>query len=651
MRQRTHPTRFAARLAALAALVFLPGAASAQVETPFFAPQVERGELPPVRERLPQAPLVADLEARGRTIGRHGGDIVGLVGRARDIRYVSTSAYARLVGYDENLVLKPDILERVEIDRGRVFTFHLRPGHRWSDGHPFTSEDFRYWWEDIANNRDLAPAGVPEFLTVEGEPPKVEILDAHTVRYSWSRPNGRFMPQLAAPRDPYIYRPAHYLKRFHAKYAPVAELDILAKRQKLQSWAALHNFLDDMNEQTNPELPTLQGWRVRNAAPASRFVFERNPYYHRVDARGQQLPYVDRIIMDVAAGGLMAAKANAGEVDLLFRGLTVADVPILKEGEKAKGYRTLLWRNSRGSEVALYPNLNAADPVWRALNRDPRYRRALSLGIDRRILNNALFFGLGAEGNNTVMEGSPLFRPEYRTLNAGYDPEEASRLLDEVGLTKRNRAGTRLLPDGRELGIVVEVDGENALMVDALTLIGEFWRELGVRLFVKPQDRTVLRNRVYSGSTVMSAGFGLDNAVPTAVMPPNELAPVRQDTWSWPKWGQFVETKGKTGEPVDIPEAKALMELHARWLGSDDLGEREEVWRAMLQNHAEQQWIIGTVAGAPHPVVARSALKNVPKSAFYGWEPTALMGVYRLDEFFWDLPPRESRLETGAARP
>ncbi|HVL72723.1 MAG TPA: ABC transporter substrate-binding protein, partial [Beijerinckiaceae bacterium] len=533
MRQRTHPTRFAARLAALAALVFLPGAASAQVETPFFAPQVERGELPPVRERLPQAPLVADLEARGRTIGRHGGDIVGLVGRARDIRYVSTSAYARLVGYDENLVLKPDILERVEIDRGRVFTFHLRPGHRWSDGHPFTSEDFRYWWEDIANNRDLAPAGVPEFLTVEGEPPKVEILDAHTVRYSWSRPNGRFMPQLAAPRDPYIYRPAHYLKRFHAKYAAVAELDILAKRQKLQSWAALHNFLDDMNEQTNPELPTLQGWRVRNAAPASRFVFERNPYYHRVDARGQQLPYVDRIIMDVAAGGLMAAKANAGEVDLLFRGLTVADVPILKEGEKAKGYRTLLWRNSRGSEVALYPNLNAADPVWRALNRDPRYRRALSLGIDRRILNNALFFGLGAEGNNTVMEGSPLFQPEYRTRNAAYDPEEAARLLDAVGLTQRNRAGTRLLPDGRELGIVVEVDGENTLMVDALTLIGEFWRELGVRLFVKPQDRTVLRNRVYSGSTVMSAGFGLDNAVPTAVMPPNELAPVRQDTWSW----------------------------------------------------------------------------------------------------------------------
>ena len=77
--------------------------------------------------------------------------------------------------------------------------------------------------------------------------------------------------------------------------------------------------------------------------PATRFVFERNPYYHRVDAAGQQLPYIDRVIFDVAAGGLLAAKANAGETDLLFRGLSMSDIPILKEGERAKGYRTLLW--------------------------------------------------------------------------------------------------------------------------------------------------------------------------------------------------------------------------------------------------------------------------------------------------------------------
>ena len=114
--------------------------------------------------------------------------------------------------------------------------------------------------------------------------------------------------------------------------------------------------------------------------------------------------------MDMASGGLLAAKANAGEVDLLFRGLSMGDIPILKEGEKAKDYRMLLWPNARGSEIALYPNLTVNDPVWRALNRDVRFRRALSLGIDRRTLNNALLFGLGIEGNNTDHGREPAVR-------------------------------------------------------------------------------------------------------------------------------------------------------------------------------------------------------------------------------------------------
>jgi peptide/nickel transport system substrate-binding protein len=623
---------------AIAALLLATAPATAQplVEPPALAEKVAKGAVPPIAERLPKTPLRVDLEARQRKVGRYGGEIVTLVPRARDIRYISAYAYTRLVGYDQALKLRPDLVERLEVTEDRVFTFTLREGHRWSDGHPFTTEDFRYYFEDVAQNKELSPAGMPDFMLVEGKPPRFEVIDARTVRYAWDKPNPRFLPTLAAPRDPFIYRPAHYLKRFHAKYAAKAELDAAAAKQKLKSWAALHNRLDDMNEQTNPDLPTLQPWRVTNAAPAARFVFERNPFYHRIDGAGHQLPYIDRIVMDVSASGLMAAKANAGETDLLFRGLTMADIPILKEGERAKGYRTLLWPNARGSEIALYPNLTVKDPVWRALNRDPRYRRALSLGIDRRTLNNALLFGLGVEGNNTVMEQSELFEPPFRSVNAAYDPAEASRLLDEIGLTKRNGAGIRLLPDGRELEIVVETDGEGGLLVDGLTLIAEFWREIGVRLFVKPQDRTILRNRIYSGLAVMSAGPGLDNAIPTALMPPVELAPVRQDTWSWPKWGQYAETKGQNGEAVDMPEAQALMALYKRWLSTGDETEKAAIWKAMLANHAEQQWIIGTVAGGIQPVVVKRGLTNIPQKAFFSWEPTSLIGIYRVDEFFWD---------------
>jgi peptide/nickel transport system substrate-binding protein len=617
-------------LAAILGCLTLPALGQDFKEPPFFAALPPDKKLPPLAERLPKTPIVVDAA------GQYGGDIVTLVPRPRDIRYISTYAYTRLVGYDRSLELQPDLLEKFENEDDRVFTFTLRAGHRWSDGSPFTAEDFRYYWEDIAHNLDLSPAGPPEFMLVEGKPPRFEVIDERTVRYSWDKPNPRFLPQLAGPLDPGIYRASAYLKQFHAKYADKAALEEKAKQQKLKSWAALHNRVDDMKEQTNPSLPTLMPWRVMNTAPANRFVFERNPYYHRIDKQGQQLPYVDRIIMDVSATGLFAAKANAGEEDLLFRGLSMGDIPVLKEGEKAKGYKTLLWPYARGTELALYPNLNTADPVWRGLNRDIRFRRALSLGIDRKTLNNALLFGLGYESNNTIVQESPLFSPELRTTNAAYDPAEASRLLDEIGLSKRNGAGIRLLPDGRELEIIVETDGESSLVVDGLTLVSEFWREIGVRLFVKPQDRTVLRNRSFAGLTVMVAAPGLDNAIPTALMPPTELAPMRQDNYAWPKWGQYVETKGKNGEAVDLPEAKRLLDLYATWMNTGNREVQRDAWREMLRNHVENQWTIGTISGALQPIVIRNGLEGLPAKALYSWEPTAMLGIHRLDEIYWN---------------
>ncbi len=638
-------------LAAIAALLAAAGPVFAldYVETPMLKAKVDRGELPPVADRIPKDAMVVDLPAKGRATGSQGGEVVSLVGRARDIRYLSASAYARLVGYDPELNLKADLLASFVSEGDRVFTFKLRDGHRWSDGQPFTAEDFRFWWEDVALNKELSPAGLAEFLLVEGERPRFEVVDPLTVRFSWDKPNPRFLPALAMPRDPFLYRPAHYLKRFHPRYADKAKLDDAARRQKLKSWAGLFNRMDDMFDGSNVDIPTLQAWKVVTPAPATRFVFERNPFYHRADTAGHQLPYLDRVVLDVAAGGLMAAKGNSGDADLLFRGLGMGDIPILKEGEQAKGFKTLMWPYARGSELALYPNLTVQDPVWRKLNRDIRFRRALSLGIDRKTLNNALLFGLGTEGNDTVVSESPLFTPALRTAYAGYDPAEASRLLDEIGLTERNGAGFRLLPDGRELEIIVETDGEGGLIVDGLTLITEFWREIGVRLFIKPQDRTVLRNRTYAGLTVMVAAQGLDLALATPEMPPAELAPTRQDNYAWSKWGQYVETKGASGENCDIPEAKRLAELYREWMGTADDQIQRRVWGEMLTNHAENQWSIGTVAGALQPIVVRNGLRNIPERAVYSWEPTSMLGMYRMDEFFWDRPPgRESSLPAGS---
>jgi peptide/nickel transport system substrate-binding protein len=626
-------------LGAVAVSAALPRAAAGSaapqiIEPPLLQDAVAKGLLPPLAERLPLQPLVADFARSGRTVGRHGGDLRTLVSKARDLRYMSANAYTRLVGYDEKLALRPDLALALEDEDNRIFTFTLRKGHRWSDGHPFTTEDVRYFWEDVARNPELSPAGPSEIFLVDGQLPKVEFVDEQVFRFSWSRPNPRFLPALAQPRPLSLFRPAHYLRQFHKRYRDGADLEKLTSKARLKSWATLHNRMDDDYENSSPAIPTLNAWRVMTEAPATRFVFERNPFFHRVDPEGQQLPYVDRFLVDISSPGLFAAKANAGEVDLQSRGLSMNDAPILREGERLHGYKTLLWTYARGSAYAFYPNLNCNDPVWRQLNRDLRYRRALSAAIDRHILNNALLFGLGTEGNNTVGRASPLYQETYRTLHSRYDPDLANGLLDEIGLTQRDSAGIRKLSDGRLLEIVVEVDGESADVIDALQLVTEMWRDVGVKLFVKPQDRGILRQRSYSGNTVMVASQGLDNAIPTALMPPTELAPVRQDHYCWPKWGQYAETQGKNGEQPNGKEIEQLLALYQEWLSAGDEEGAARIWADMLALHADNQWVIGTVAGELQPIVINKRLRNVPNKALFSWEPTSLMGVYRIEEFF-----------------
>ena len=183
-------------------------------ETPSLKAEVESGALPPIGERLPARPLVVG-ESEGRSLGKQGGDLHMLIGRAKDTRLLVVYGYARLVCYDEKLNLVADIAERVEVEDGKIFTFTLRKGHRWSDGAPFTTEDMRYFWEDVANNAELSPSGPSTVLLVDGEPPKVEVIDELTFRYSWSKPNPYFLPALAGASPLFIYRPAHYLKQVH----------------------------------------------------------------------------------------------------------------------------------------------------------------------------------------------------------------------------------------------------------------------------------------------------------------------------------------------------------------------------------------------------------------------------------------------------
>ncbi len=615
----------------LTALLCLP----ANAAIPFFEKQVAAGTLPAMSDRLPANPYKVDFAAEGKTAGQYGGELRMLMGKNKDIGQITVYEYARLIGYGPDLKLRADILESVDVVEGRVFTLKIRAGHKWSDGHPFTAEDFRYYWEDMVGNEQLGRAGTPNNMLADGEPPKFEIVDELTVRFSWEKPNPAFLPALARPSPLWIYRPAHYMKQFHEKYQDADKLAQMVAEIKVKDWTSLHTKNQRQRRPENPDLPTLQPWRNTVKTPAQRYVFVRNPYYHRVDSDGRQLPYIDKLIVDIVSKEVIPAKTGTGESDLQARYLRFDNFTFLKEAEEKQGYKVHLWSTGKGAQIALFPNFNTQDPVWSGLMRDVRFRRALSLAINRDEINEAIYFGLASPSANTVMPQSPLFKEEYQNAWVNFDPDKANQLLDEAGLAARDDDGIRLLPDGSRAEITVDTAGESTEETDVLELISDHWKQVGIKMFVRASQRDLFRRRAQSGESQMSVFLGFDNAIATGEMSPQELAPTSAPQLQWPKWGQYHETKGKAGEPPQMPMVTKQIERYKQWLLAESAEERAAIWHQMLKTYTDQVFTIGTVNNTRHPVVVNAKLQNVPEEGIYTWEPTSFFGIYRPDTFWF----------------
>jgi len=606
------------------------------LDSAFLRDRIESGELPALSKRLPKNPRVIDLKSMGREPGHHGGELQMLIGRAKDIRYIPINSYSRLVGYNLELALVPDILESYTVEDGRVFTFHLRAGHRWSDGSAFTSSDFEYFWNEVALNIEIARGGPPIAFIVNGEVAKFEVLDELTVRYSWSQPNPVFLSKLAAPIPLTLALPAAYMRQYHANHQSAENLAAFIEQYRVDDWVGLHRKLSRQNRPENPDLPTLEAWRPTTAPPAEQFVFERNPYFHRVDENGKQLPYIDKFVMNVSSSEIIAAKTATGDSDLQGVGLALPDYTLIKEGESRFPIKVSLWRRTQGSSVALYPNLNCRDDVWRPLFQDVRVRRAFSLAINREEINQVLFYGLANESANTVLPESPLYKEDYARAWSFHDPDQANQLLDEAGLSKRNSQGIRLLPDGRRADIIVESAGEKTLETDVLELVTDHYRQVGISLYTRSSQRDIFRSRTMGGNVLMSVFNGLDNGLPSADMPPTQLAPSNDDQLQWPLWGLHYMSSKKQGQAPDMPYMQELSALLDEWMVSTSTEQRTDIWTRMLTIYSDQVFSIGTVNGGLQPLARSARLKNIPESGLFGFAPTSYLGVYLPDTFWFD---------------
>ena len=240
-----------------------------------------------------------------------------------------------------------------------------------------------------------------------------------------------------------------------------------------------------------------------------------------------------------------------------------------------------------------------------------RFRRALSLAIDRREINMAVFYGLAKESADTVLPESPLYKPEYQNAWIAHDPDQANALLDEVGLKERDDDGIRLLPDGRRAQIIVETAGESTLETDVLELITDHWNKVGISLFIRTSQRDVFRSRAIAGEIMMAIWSGIDNGVPTADMNPGELAPDDGRPAAMAGLGHALPDRtARRAQRRPSPRSSSWSSCLKKWRGSAELAERTAIWHEMLALYTDQVFSIGIVNATLQPVVSARRMQQ-----------------------------------------
>jgi len=592
-------------------------------EAPMLAEMVKAGKLPPVEERLPKKPRVLPVYEE---IGTYGGTLhMAWRGQKKDRWGLEKLIEERMVQFymptPGELEIVPTVCDWYEVSPdAKEFTFHIREGLKWSDGVEVTTEDVRFWYEDIWLNKDLTPT-FKHWLMAGGKPCEIEILDKYTFKVKFAEPYATFIYPLTRYGTPNSYTaasflaPSHYLKKFHPKYVSKEELDKICKEWGVDHWTKLWGK-GKVTFFFNPELPVLTAWKVEKAEPGETMIHVRNPYYPVVDPEGNQLPYIDRIetrvFEDLETFNMWIV---AGTIDFAGRHVEPANYTLFKENEEKGGYRVLEWHVD--DTYAIYPNIACSDEVLRELFNDKRFRQALSIAINREEINEIAFGGLGEPRQASPTSGTPYFDPEFEKKWIEYDPKKANELLDEIGLTERDAEGFRLRPDGKTLEIILEhIEKPGTPKADALELVKKYWEDIGIKILLKSEDRSLFEERSKAGEVEMTAwGWGR-SIIP--IDPERYLGEEHCGCWACP-YGLWYLTGGEKGTepPADHPIWK-VWEMWEKARSAPTLEEADSYIKKLVDVHKENVWVIGLVGEWTKPIIVKENLRNVPDGFPWG---------------------------------
>lgn len=604
-------------------------------------------ELPPVAERLPEEPLVV---VPYDAVGRYGGtlDALSNANEAGTSDFLSIR-HVNLVRYSDDLeTIVPNVAKSWEWNEDYTqLTFKLRKGHKWSDGAPFTSADVKFWYDNLALDPKINEKP-KDYVTVAGQPMTVETPDDETVIFKLPAPKPGLLAHFATHFGQ-GFQPKHFLGKFHPAINPDADKEaqalgftdgyaVIMAYYGNSDWTdtgtPMLNSPDKVAKMPMDAMPTLESHFVIKETTEGRH-FVANPYFFQVDTTGQQLPYINELDeLFVNDQEVRLLKLVNGEVDYKSQSLQLSDAPLLLENQEKGGYSIQL--KPKIAMHAISFNVTSADEEKRAVFGDLRFRKAMSVAINRDAMNETAYFGEGVIQQYTGFSPLPDYiDAKWKSFATEYDPEGAKALLDEVGVVDKDGDGFRDLPSGAPLVLNLQF-ATQGIAGQVVELVAQDWAGIGIKTTVK--EITPDEYRSAQSSNQLDVGLWEKGQPVGIILGNNELwVPPFENYFGHRTamlWAEWVDSNGAAGvEPPDyvktlIADINALQSTPS---GSDEF---KAIANRMVENMTGNLLFIGT-ALTPDPIYHRNALKNFPefKTASYEYYRTY---PYRASQWYFE---------------
>lgn len=371
--------------------------------------------------------------------------------------------------------VEPWLAERWTMSEdGLTCTLTLREGVEWSDGTPFTSADVMFTFDALYAPSTGSP--LASSLRINGKPLAVSAPDPRTVVVTFPE---RFAPGVRL----------------------LDNVPILPKH-KLQAALDAGTFAKAWPADLPPaELVGTGPFVLREYQPGQRMIFERNPRYWRRDERGVQLPYLDRLTLEIVPDhDAEILRLQSGQIDFFQDAVQASDLATLRPLE-LQGRLQIHELGVTLDPEALVSNLRperwARDPRGAWISR-VEFRQALSHAVDREAYADAVFLGAAVPIHGPITPGNrKWFWPSIPRYP--FSREKALGLLEGLGLT--NRDDDEWLEDerGTEARFTMLVFRGNTVLERAAAVLRDDWRQIGVAVDVVALEPGAVQTRVMSG--------------------------------------------------------------------------------------------------------------------------------------------------------